>query len=160
MKFLETKAINALAAGLVVAASPLFGGNARAGADTWTGATSARWGDSNWTGANNPPASGDSLIFSSATGVGGTALNDNLTSTAFSLAGITFYSGAAAFTVSGNPFILEGGITNNSNASLETINDQFSVTGSQTLTTTSGGGDISLAAGCTAHDHTSADEVP
>ena len=144
MKFLETKAINALAAGLVVAASPLFGGNARAGADTWTGATSARWGDSNWTGANNPPASGDSLIFSSATGVGGTALNDNLTSTAFSLAGITFYSGAAAFTVSGNPFILEGGITNNSNASLETINDQFSVTGSQTLTTTSGGGDISL----------------
>jgi len=118
-------------------------GTAQAASDTWTGATSANWSASNWSGGNNPPSSGDSLSFTSTTGAGGTALNDNLTSSAFNLAGITFNSGAAAFTVGGSAFNLIGGMANSS-ASPETINDAFSMTAVQTFTTTSGGGNLNL----------------
>ena len=128
-----------MAAGLA-----LSGINAQA-ADTWTGANSANWNASNWTGGNNPPQSGDSLIFTSATGAGGTALNDNLTSPSFNLANITFNAGAAAFTVGGNAFNLTGNLTNSS-TSPETINDPFSLAAAETFTTTTGGGNLALGA--------------
>jgi autotransporter-associated beta strand protein len=143
MKTIKTKTIRTVTGALIVAFA-LLGRNAQAQAsDTWTGTTSANWGDSNWTGGNNPPSSGDSLIFTSATGAGGTALNNNLTSSSFNVANIIFNSGSAAFTVSGNAFNLTGNITNNS-TSLETINDPFSMTTARFFTTTAGGGDLAL----------------
>ena len=47
---------------------------AASGADTWVGNTSVNWADGNWSGTNNPPISGDSLIFGAA-GSSGLALN-------------------------------------------------------------------------------------
>jgi len=141
MKTLNRKLTNSLAAGLLVTAGLALSGPDASAADTWTGATSANWADSNWSGGNNPPVGGDVLIFTSATGAGGTALNDNLAS--FNVAGITFNSGAAAFTVGGNAFNLTGGVTNSS-TSLETINDPFSLAAAQTFTTTTGGGNLVL----------------
>jgi len=140
--------MNFLRGGLfVTAAFTLLGATARA-ADTWTGTTSANWSENNWTGGNNPPQSGDSLIFTSATGAGGTLLNNDLTSSAFNLANITYSSGAAPFTVSGNAFNLAGNVTNSS-TSLETINDPFSLAAAQVFATTSGGGNIVLGGSLT-----------
>ena len=141
MKNLNRKLINSLATGLLVMAGLALSGPAASAADTWTGAASANWADSNWTGGNNPPVGGDVLIFTSATGAGGTALNDNLAS--FNVAGITFNSGAAAFTVGGNAFNLTGGVTNSS-TSLETINDPFSLAAVGIFKTTTGGGNLVL----------------
>ena len=121
----------------MMAVLALMGGRAQA-ADTWAGNTSANWNASNWTGSHNPPVSGDSLIFGAA-GSSGTALNDDLTTSGFNIAGITYNSGAAAFTVTNNTFVLTGPVANNS-SSLETINNAFSMTSPQTFTTTNGGG--------------------
>jgi len=143
-KNLEMKTIKPLAAGLLVlAVFALSGGTAQAAADTWTGAVSANWSDHNWTGGNNPPQTGDSLSFTNATGAGGTALNNNLTTSSFNLSGLTFNSGAAAFTVSGNVFNLNGLVANNS-TNLQIINDSFGISLAQTFTTTSGGGNLML----------------
>ena len=128
----------------------LLGSHAQAanGADTWTGA-SATWNTGgNWTGANTPPISGDSLVFGAA-GAGGTTLTDNLTTgtSTWTVAGITFNSGASAFTITpssgSNGFTLTSGITNNSNV-LQTINDNIAFSGTDTMTMTTGGGNISL----------------
>jgi hypothetical protein len=98
---------------------------------TWTGASNSNWStDGNW---DAPPASGASLIFTSATGTGGLNLNNDLTTAAFNIAGITFDAGAAAFVIGdgtananvGNTFVLTGNIVNNS-TSLQTINNPFS----------------------------------
>ncbi len=142
MKTLTIKAITSIAPGLVMMAVLAFIGGRAQAADTWAGNTSAKWNASNWTGSHNPPVSGDSLIFGAA-GSSGTALNDDLTTSGFNIAGITYNSGAAAFTVTNNTFVLTGPVANNS-TSLETINDPFSITNSETFTTTSGGGDITL----------------
>jgi fibronectin-binding autotransporter adhesin len=117
--------------------------------DNWQGNTSVNWGDGgNWSPAvNAPPASGDSLIFGAA-GSSGTTLTDNLmTPGSYSVAGITF-NGPDAFVI--NPstsgtsgFTLSGSITNNG-TSLETINDVIALPGVQTISTNSGGGNITL----------------
>ena len=122
------------------------------GADTWSGATAAWNTAANWTSGsiNKPPMSGDSLVFGVA-GAGGLNLNNDLTSGSFSIAGLTFNSGAGAFVIGdgttalnvGNTFVLTGNIANNS-TSLETINNPFSMTAARTFTTTAGGGDITL----------------
>jgi len=121
-----------------------------AATDTWTGATSSNWTDSNWSGSNNPPQSGDALTFSSVTGVGGLNLSDNLmTPATFNVGNVTFASGAAAFVISPatantNGFTLTAGIIN-SGTSLETINDLITLgSGSHTVTTTTGGGNLTL----------------
>ena len=116
---------------------------AAAAVDTWTGATDTNWLDSNWTGGNNPPISGDSLVFGSQNTQGNTTLTDTLTSTSFSVAGITFNSGALAYTFGGSAFALAGGITNNSTAG-ETINNAIGLAATQTFTTTTGGGNLTL----------------
>ena len=138
------KRIKSLAALLLVlAVITLCGRTVQAASDTWTGASSANWNDHNWTGGNNPPQTGDSLIFTNATGVGGSVLNNNLTTSSFNLAGLTYNSGATAFTVSGNAFNLNAPVANNS-TNLEIINDAFSMTAVQTFTTTGGGGNLNL----------------
>ena len=133
---------SSVAALLGLSAQPAF-----AATQTWSGASDANWAASgNW-GAL--PATGDSLVFTSATGLGGLTLSDALmTPGTFNVAGITFNSGAGAFVInpaaSGtNGFTLTGGVTNNS-TSLQTINSLITLSGTQTFTTTAGGGNIAL----------------
>ena len=124
---------------LIVGAMLAMGAHsAQAAADTWVGSTSANFSTLN--GFNTIPASGDSLLFNTA-GAAGTTLNDDLTTTAFNIAGFTFNAGASAFTIGGNSFALTGGITNNS-TNLQTINDAFSMAAPQIFTTTTGGGNL------------------
>jgi len=114
---------------------------------TWTGATNAWNVGTNWSAL---PVSGDALVFGSA-GAGGLMLNNNLTTAGFSVAGMTFNAGAGAFVIgdgsttanAGNAFVLTGAITNNS-ASLQTINNPFSVAAARTFTTNAFGGDLWL----------------
>lgn len=114
--------------------------------DTWQGTTDNTFSTgTNWTGGNSPPQSGDSLVFTSTNTQGNLDLNDNLTNGSFNVGNITFNSGALAYIIgngtaaanAGNAFTLTGNITNNS-ASLETINDPFTVNSTQTLTSGSG----------------------
>ena len=80
---------------------------------TWNSGASADWNIAgNWTagvGGTAPPAAGDSLIFDTTSG--GTTLNNDIT--ALSIGGLTFNSGASAFTLNGNSITLAGNITNN-----------------------------------------------
>jgi autotransporter-associated beta strand protein len=117
---------------------------------TWSGNASSAWNDAgNWDAL---PVSTNSLVFTSATGVGGLNLNNDLTDGTFSVAGITFDAGSPAYVIgdgtltanAGNTFVLTGNVTNNS-TSLQTINNPFSMTTVRTFTTTTGGGDITLA---------------
>jgi len=133
---------SSVAALLGVSAQPAF-----AATQTWSGASSANWAPvGNWSAL---PSSGDSLVFTSATGSGGLTLSDNLmTPATFNVAGITFNSGAGAFVINPatpgmNGFTLTGGITNNS-TSLQTINSAIALSGTQTFTTTAGGGNLAL----------------
>ena len=133
---------SSVAALLGLSAQPAF-----AATQTWSGASDANWAASgNW-GAL--PATGDSLVFTSGTGLGGLTLSDNLmTPATFNVAGITFNSGAGAFIINPatpgtNGFTLTGAVTNNS-TSLQTINSAIALSGTQTFTTTAGGGDLAL----------------
>ncbi len=120
--------------------------------DTWLGNGDSTWSNSaNWTstGPTLPPVSGDALVFGAA-GTSGVNLDNNLTSGAFSLSGITFSPGAAAFVIgngttnpnAGNTFLLTGNVSNNSTAA-ETINNPFTLNGPQTFAS-AGGGSITL----------------
>jgi len=129
----------------------LAGSNAHATSATWTGATSAWATGTNWSGGSGGggiPSTGQGLIFGAA-GAGGSTLSDNLmTPATFTVAGITFNSGAAAFTINPgtagtNGFTLTTGITNSS-TSLETINDNIALSGTDTIVTKSGGGNLTL----------------
>lgn len=84
---------------------------------TWTGGGA----DNNWsTGANwggAAPAAGDSLNFAGTVRPGPV---NNLAAD-ISIAGITFSSGAGAFSLSGNRITLDGNVVNNSTA-LQTVN--------------------------------------
>lgn len=100
-------------------------------AATWDGGAAGNqdWNDPlNWVG-DTLPVSGEALIFTNVVGTGGTTLNNNLTvSDAWEIDKITYNSGAAAFTVTGDPFKLDGsnGILNNS-GSLQVINNSFTL---------------------------------
>ena len=123
------------AAALGAAALLLLGIHpAQAATDTWVGSTSASFSTLN--GFNVVPSSGDSLVFNTA-GAAGATLNDNLAA-GFTFAGLTFNSGASAFTIGGNSFALTGGITNSS-TNLQTINDAITLATTQTFSTASGG---------------------
>jgi fibronectin-binding autotransporter adhesin len=113
--------------------------------DTWVGNTSTAWATgTNWS-PSAVPLTGDSFIFGAA-GSSGTALNNNL-AVGFNVAGITFNSGASAYTVTGNSFNLTGNITNNS-TSLQTFNNPLTLSAAaHTITTTTGGGNITLGPG-------------
>ena len=136
MKKTLVKTIGALA---LVALSTV---SAFAATDTWQGNASALFSGLNWTGINNPPLSGDSLAFGAA-GTAGASLTADQTA-AISYAGITFNSGASAYTIGGaNGITLTGNVTNNG-TSLETLNFPIAATAVRTFTTTAGGGDLTL----------------
>lgn len=106
---------------------------------TWNGNASVNWADAaSW---SNAPLSGDSLVFSLA-GSSGTTLNNNL-SADFSIGGITFNSGASAYTFNGSEITLIGNITNNSTTA-DSINLPLIVSATRTITMTGGGGNVSL----------------
>ena len=90
--------------------------------DTWAGGSGSKFSTgTNWTytSGNGPVASGDSLIFAAA---GSTApTNDE---TGFTFNGITFESGAGAYTINGNAFTLSGGLANGS-TNTQTINNSI-----------------------------------
>lgn len=118
---------------------------------TWTGANSNAWGTAaNW--GVSLPTTNTALFFGSGTGSGGLLLNNNLTTgTGWTVNGITFQAGAPAFVIgdgtltanAGNTFTLSNSITNSS-TSLQTINTPFAVTVGRTVTTSTGGGDLTL----------------
>jgi len=120
----------------------VFAPCAYAANDLWVGNTSANWADLNWSGGNNPPLTGDALLFGVA-GSSGTTLNNNL-ATDFVVGSVTFNSGAAGFTFNGNEIILNGNITNSSTVA-QTINLPIVANGTRTVTLTSGGGNVTLA---------------
>ena len=144
-----TTALSALALTLLLslAASPVM-----AATETWLGASGAAMATgANWKGTDTPPNSGDSLVFATSS-ASGLDLNNNLTSSSFNIAGMTFTAGAPAFVIgdgtsgdlnAGNAFVLTGSVANNG-TSLETINNPFSMTAVQTFATTAGGGNLSL----------------
>jgi fibronectin-binding autotransporter adhesin len=138
-----------LAAVMVIFA--LFGFNPQtlAASSTWIGNTSANWLDSNWAG-DNPPVTGDSLVFGAA-GTFGSTLTDNLmTPGAYTIGGITFSGGASAYTINAatpgtNGFVLGSGasIVNLSSAT-QTINDLIGLTGTNNLATNASGGNLTI----------------
>jgi len=105
------------------------------GNDTWVGNTSVNWNDANWSGVNNPPITGDALIFGVA-GSAGTGLNNNSAATSF--AGLTFNSAAAAYTFTGNSLTLAGSIADNA-LNPETINLPIALSATSPIGVASGG---------------------
>lgn len=107
--------------------------SAYAANDVWIGNTDANFATlSNWTGSVSP--NNNTPVFGAA-GTAGAVLNNDLTGATY--AGITFNSGASAFTIGGNAFTLNGNITNNS-SSLQTINNAMTF-GSRTFSGGAGG---------------------
>ena len=94
----------------------------------------------NWTVGNSPPLTGDSLVF----GAAGSAGASSLPTRQYPFAGITFQSGAPAYTIGGaNGITLTGNIANSS-TSLETLNFPISIGAVRTITMTTGGGNVTL----------------
>jgi autotransporter-associated beta strand protein len=115
---------------------------------TWDGSGSdANWGTAaNWGGT--VPTTNDVLYFGGAAKLVNT--NDLSADTPF--AGVMFNSGAGAFTLAGNRITLDGNITNRSTIA-QTINLDLALSGTRTLSATSGAitvnGAISGAGGLT-----------
>jgi fibronectin-binding autotransporter adhesin len=110
---------------LAAAAAATIGGSfiasrASAANATWTGATDTFWNQANWDNAGPYTiVAGDALFFGAAGPT--TSHNDFTAGTSF--AGITFNSGAQAFTLEGNDIALTGPIVVNAgNGNVETIN--------------------------------------
>jgi fibronectin-binding autotransporter adhesin len=133
-------AIAALGLIFAAAVSP-----AQAAVDTWLGNTSVSFSNAaNWL-SGTTPASGDSLIFGAA-GSSGATLADNLfTQGSYNISGITFNAGASAFTINNNTggFTLTGPIADNA-TNLETINDNFALSGNQTVGPTLAAGSLTV----------------
>lgn len=105
----------------IIAAALFFGlcaaNVASATDETWNGNTDANWSTAaNW--STTTPAAGDDLFFGAA-GSSGTTLNNDIAA-GTSFLGITFNSGASAYTFTNNSIGLTGGITNSS-ANAQTI---------------------------------------
>jgi fibronectin-binding autotransporter adhesin len=114
-----------------------------------TDAATGNFNTAQWTSGTTTPVaggtytvvSGDALFFGTSTT---TTLNNDLVGATY--AGLTFNSGASAFTIGGNSFTLTGNIVNNS-TSTQAINTDIVISGSRTFQATSGqmtfGGNIS-----------------
>ena len=125
---------------LPAAAFISFAGSAQAAATrTWIASPA----DANWATAANwggtAPVATDSIVFATSST---TSLNNNLTA-ALSLAGITFNSGASAFTTTGNSITLGGDITDNA-TNAQALNTALVLSAARNVTVASGG---SLALG-------------
>jgi T5SS/PEP-CTERM-associated repeat protein len=118
----------ALTAALSAGAAP----QALAATRIWDGHNaSSNWSSvafySNWSGfASTRPANGDSLIFQGVAG-----LNNSNDYTALSVAGISFASGAGAFSLNGKSLTSTGNVINRS-SNLQTINLGIAVGANQT----------------------------
>jgi|GEM_PF-2974460 len=106
-----------------------------------TDAVSGNFNTAQWTSGVTVPVaggtytviSGDALYFGTSTT---TTLNNDLSGATF--AGITFNSGASAFTIGGNSFTLSGNITNNS-SNLQTISNSITISGNRSFAGGTGG---------------------
>jgi fibronectin-binding autotransporter adhesin len=125
-----------MAVGLVVSLG--LDSKVNAAVKTWDGGGgSANWNTAaNWDGAGSGavPAAGDSLVFAGATRVS----NSNNFTAGTSFDGISFASGANAFTLGGSSVALTSGVTNSS-SSLQTITLPISIAATQTFNTGSAG---------------------
>jgi hypothetical protein len=118
---------------------------------TWDGSIDGNWasaaaGDSNWTGGAGTDGlaiAGDSLVFTSATGLGGTTLNNNNAANT-SFADITFDATAVGYTINGNAITLAGNLVNNS-TNLQTIATGLTYTGLHLVNTAAGNIELSGA---------------
>jgi fibronectin-binding autotransporter adhesin len=117
---------------------------ARAANDAWsTSPANANFSGANWTDGTTTPGAaggtingGDSLFFGASTI---TTLNDDETS-GFSVGGITFNSGAAAFTIAGNALsLVSAGVITNASTATETINDNITLSGAASFTNSTNG---------------------
>jgi autotransporter-associated beta strand protein len=120
-------------------------------------AASGNFNAAQWTSGTTTPVaggtytvvSGDSLFFGTQT-TGATSLTNDLTGASY--AGLTFNSGASAFTIGGNSFTLTGNITNSS-TNTQTINTAITLNGARTISAASGqlvlGGNITGTPGNT-----------
>lgn len=113
----------AIAAALLL---PIIPQSARAASQTWIGTSGADWSTGGWSTA--APGNGDSIVFGTVLSGSSTTLNNDIAS--LSLAGITFNTGASAWTLGGNALTLTGGIVNNS-TSLQTLNSALNLAGGQ-----------------------------
>lgn len=125
----------AMAALSLAAAPTAYAVNAAWNTDAATGDFNA----ANWSINTTPIAggtytvvSGDALFFGTSST---TTLNNNLSAATY--AGLTFNSGADAYTIGGNSFTLTGNVTNNS-TSTQTINTNIAISGARTFSATSG----------------------
>jgi hypothetical protein len=128
-----------LAIGFLVAC-----GDLRAATETWTGTAGNNWNSAgNWTGTNLPPLAGDTLQFgtSAATAVS----NDYAAGTSFG--GLTFSTGASAYSMDGNAIAMTGALTDNATGKAETLNMAINGTSASSLvfgSSLSGGNSIAL----------------
>jgi hypothetical protein len=114
-----------VAAGSLLAASSLS-----AAVKTWAGNTDTNWATgANWGGT--APVASDSLTFDVA-GSSGTSLTNTITA-GTSFAGVTFNTGASAYTMSGNTFTIGGNIANNS-SNVQTFGQAVTVSGIRAFT--------------------------
>lgn len=126
---------------ILTAALGMTAATAHAANLTWNGAASNLWSGSNWTGGMPANSGTDALFFQGSTNL---ANSNNLTGyTAAGTAAITFNSGAGSFVLGGNGIALEGNIVNNS-SSLQTINLDLAISAVRSVTTNSGGGNVTL----------------
>jgi len=139
---------------LAIAAFALLAGTAASdaanGPDYWSGAsdntflTAGNWVGGSGTSVNTPPSSGDSLFFDVASGGGANTTLTANQAAGISYAGITFNADSSAYTISaGNSFALTGALVNNSTQP-QNFTTPITEAATQTFTTTTGGGNISL----------------
>ncbi len=135
-----------LCAGQVVAASLTWDGGSTTGPD-WNTSVFGFLNGYNWNPNANPTA-GDQLAFAG----GARTTSNNNTTSGTSYGSITFNSGAAAFTLTGNSITLGGNLTNNS-SNLQKVNLPVILSATRTFDAASGslavGGVISGAGGLT-----------
>lgn len=121
---------------------------ARAATETWTGGGSANWNlAGNWTGTNLPPIAGDILSFGASSVT--VLTNDYPVNTSFG--GLTFTTGASAYTMGGNGIGLTGALAVNaaSASTTETLNMAIAGTSASSLvfgSDGSGGNNLKLGA--------------
>lgn len=139
-----TAALSSL--GIILTGSSLHAANEAWSTNT-PGPADGNFSGTNWTVGTtgvatptNAATSGDALFFDTSAI---TTLNNDLSGATF--AGITFNSGASAYTIGGNAFTLSGALTNNS-ASLQTFSQAITLQNPQTIT---GAGSFSLSGNLT-----------
>ena len=117
----------------------LAGGTVSGANVTWDGSGNGKWkAPTNWGGT--APVAGDSLFFAGNLGL---TTNDNNFAAGTNFSGITFNSGAGAFTLNGFGITLGGNVTNNS-TNLQTIALAMILSANRTFTTLTGGGDLTI----------------